>query len=73
MIEICVLFTALSILVYGGSRLMMLSFELEQTSAALGINMGYVYIVLPLSGVLIVINCIENLVNYTQQTFKEQA
>ncbi|SJN49615.1 hypothetical protein CZ797_18145 [Pseudoalteromonas sp. JB197] len=52
---------------------MMLSFELEQTSAALGINMGYVYIVLPLSGVLIVINCIENLVNYTQQTFKEQA
>ena len=73
LIEICVLFTALSILVYGGSRLMMLSFELKQTSAALEINMGYVYIVLPLSGVLIVINCIENLVNYAQQTFKEQA
>ncbi|WMS92587.1 TRAP transporter small permease [Pseudoalteromonas sp. HL-AS1] len=73
LIEICVLITALSIFVYGGSQLMMLSFELKQTSAALEINMGYVYVVLPLSGVLIVINCIENLINYAQQTFTEEA
>lgn len=72
-IELCVLFTASSILVYGGCLLMMLSFELNQTSAALGINMGYIYIVLPLSGGLIVINCIENLVTCAQQKLSEDA
>jgi TRAP-type C4-dicarboxylate transport system permease small subunit len=51
----------------------MLSFELNQTSAALGINMGYIYIVLPLSGGLIVINCIENLVTCAQQKLSEDA
>ena len=71
-IELCVLFTAGSILLYGGCLLMMLSFELKQTSAALGINMGYVYIVLPVSGALIVINCIENLVDCAQQKLTEE-
>lgn len=41
------------VLVYGGGRLMWLTLELRQTSAALGIPMGYVYSVLPLSGILI--------------------
>ena len=41
------------VLIYGGGQLVWLTLELRQTSAALGIPMGYVYAVLPLSGVLI--------------------
>ena len=50
---------------------MMLSFELEQSSAALGINMGFVYAVLPLSGLLIVFNCVENIVNCLMNVMEE--
>jgi len=44
---------AFVVLIYGGGRLVWLTLYLNQTSAALGIPMGYVYLVLPLSGVLI--------------------
>lgn len=44
---------ALVVLAYGGGRLVWLTLELKQTSAALGVPMGYVYSALPLSGVLI--------------------
>lgn len=44
---------ALLVLVYGGGRLVALTLELKQTSAALAIPMGYVYLVLPVSGLLI--------------------
>lgn len=44
---------ALVVLVYGGGQLVWLTLELRQTSAALGIPMGYVYCALPLSGGLI--------------------
>jgi TRAP-type C4-dicarboxylate transport system permease small subunit len=37
----------------GGLRLVWITFALEQTSAALGIRLGYVYAVLPASGALI--------------------
>ncbi len=43
------------ILVYGGMRLVMLTFTLNQTSAALGVPMAYVYAIIPFSGILIVI------------------
>jgi TRAP-type C4-dicarboxylate transport system permease small subunit len=43
------------ILVYGGIRLVHLTFTLNQTSAALGVPMAYVYAIIPFSGILIVI------------------
>ncbi len=43
------------ILVYGGIRLVHLTFTLSQTSAALGVPMAYVYAIIPFSGILIVI------------------
>lgn len=43
------------ILVYGGIHLVMLTFTLNQTSAALGVPMAYVYAIIPFSGVLMVI------------------
>lgn len=45
---------ALVVLVIGGSRLVALTLLLEQTSAALRVPLGYVYLVLPLSGGLII-------------------
>ena len=44
---------AVLVLGYGGGYLVWLTLELEQISAAMGIPMGYVYSVLPLSGALI--------------------
>ncbi len=46
---------ATAVLIVGGIRLVELTFSLNQISAALGIKMGYVYTVLPLSGVLMVV------------------
>lgn len=49
-----VLLFALFVMVIGGIRLVGLTFTLNQVSAAMGIPMGYVYLVLPLSGVLMI-------------------
>jgi TRAP-type C4-dicarboxylate transport system permease small subunit len=50
----CVSFLfAASAMVYGGVQLMALTLSLKQTSAALGVPMGYVYSCIPLSGILI--------------------
>lgn len=45
---------ALTVLVVGGAMLVQLTWELKQTTAVLGVPMAWVYIVLPLSGILIV-------------------
>jgi TRAP-type C4-dicarboxylate transport system permease small subunit len=51
-VAFAVLVFALAVLVVGGVRLVLLTLELEQVSAALGIPMGLVYLALPLSGLL---------------------
>ena len=43
------------VLVYGGIKLVLLTFTLNQTSAALGLPMAYVYAIIPISGILIII------------------
>jgi len=52
--DICCGVFALAVLVIGGGLLVQLTWELKQTTAALGIPMAWVYLVLPLSGLLIV-------------------
>lgn len=47
-----ILFSVL-VLVYGGSRLVALTWELNQVSASLQIRLAYVYVILPLSGLLL--------------------
>lgn len=49
---------ALLVLTYGGALLVELSFELDQTSAAMGIPIGYVYLVIPVSGILMTLYAI---------------
>lgn len=52
-IQVSVFVFALFIMVVGGFRLVTTMLYLEQTSAALGLKLGYVYLVLPISGILI--------------------
>jgi TRAP-type C4-dicarboxylate transport system permease small subunit len=51
-IEACIFVFAASVLVIGGTGLVWLTLDLGQTSAALQVPLGYVYLVLPLSGLL---------------------
>jgi TRAP-type C4-dicarboxylate transport system permease small subunit len=48
---------ALGVLVVGGARLVALSLELGQRSPALGLPLGWVYAVLPVSGALVLFHC----------------
>ena len=59
---VCLLFAA-SVLVLGGSLLVQLTWQLEQTTAVLGIPMAWVYVVLPLSGFLICVHSVNNMLN----------
>lgn len=52
-IHVAVLLFAFAAMVVGGVRLVYLSFALEQMSAALRLSLGYVYLVVPISGLLI--------------------
>lgn len=60
------LFSA-GVLIYGGSSLVVLTYSLGQTSSALGINLGTIYLALPLSGVL---TCIYASLNFAQPLVK---
>ncbi len=52
---VVVVLFALVVMVYGGSQLVLLTLALKQTSASLGIPVGYVYLALPVSGLMIAI------------------
>lgn len=54
-VNLLVILFALAIMVGGGLNLVILAFKLDQISAAIGIGMGYVYLALPLSGLLIIL------------------
>jgi TRAP-type C4-dicarboxylate transport system permease small subunit len=53
LINVIVLLFALIVMVIGGMRLVNITFTLRQLSPALGIEMGYIYLVIPVSGVLV--------------------
>ncbi|KQC33805.1 C4-dicarboxylate ABC transporter permease [Nonlabens sp. YIK11] len=41
------------VMIIGGSRLCQLTFQFEQTSASLGLPLGFIYLIVPISGILI--------------------
>jgi len=59
---VCALFACV-IMIYGGSKLVLLTLDLGQTSPALQVKIGYVYSVIPLSGMLIVLFSIDRIIN----------
>lgn len=52
-IELCVVVFSLSAMVIGGTQLVLITLELNQISAALQIPLGYVYLIVPISGAII--------------------
>lgn len=61
-IDGCILFFALVVLVGGGTRLVWVTLYLGQSSAALGLPLGVVYAALPISGGLMALYTISDLV-----------
>src|SRR6056297_661562 len=66
-IQICVFAFALLVLLIGGLRLVTMTFTLGQTSAALQIQMGYVYLAIPVSGVFIMFYAILFIIDYSRE------
>ncbi|PHQ29609.1 TRAP transporter small permease [Leeuwenhoekiella nanhaiensis] len=62
-INILVILFAILAMIIGGGNLVYVNFELGQSSAALAIPLGYVYMVLPISGVLIIVYKVIELAN----------
>ncbi|MEH6548818.1 MAG: TRAP transporter small permease [Pseudomonadales bacterium] len=60
---VCAVF-AIAVLIIGGLNLVLLTLELKQASASLGVRMGLVYLCLPLSGLLIVLYTLEMVINH---------
>jgi TRAP-type C4-dicarboxylate transport system permease small subunit len=54
-INILIILFSLTVLVMGGGNLVYVNYELGQSSAALGLPLSYVYSVIPLSGILVII------------------
>lgn len=54
LINLIVLVFAFFVMVLGGLRLVNLTFTLNQISPALEIEMGYIYLVIPIAGILVI-------------------
>lgn len=63
-IQGCILLFAGGVLVAGGLRLVYIQLSLGQTSASLNIPLGYVYLVLPLTGVVMGFYCLVHIRRY---------
>lgn len=64
---------AITVMIIGGSWLVYTRFYLSVKSAALGMPLGIVYLVLPLSGVLIAYFDVDNMYNMVKENRKRQA
>jgi TRAP-type C4-dicarboxylate transport system permease small subunit len=72
LVQILILFFAVSLLVVGGSQLAFRVMENQQLSPALGVNMGYVYLVVPVSGLFIVLFVSGEIVKVINQILKSR-
>lgn len=60
-IQVVTIAFALAVLVYGGLKLVLLAYHLDQQSAAMQVNMGIVYLALPISGLLLALFALEQM------------
>lgn len=68
--EILIMLLAGSVMIYGGVTIMDLT--MTQSTASLGIPMGVVYMIIPLSGILIVVYSILNIIDLLAGVEREQ-
>ncbi|QGY48268.1 TRAP transporter small permease subunit [Maribellus comscasis] len=69
-ISVVVILFAITVMIVGGSWLVYTRFYLSVKSAALGMPLGAVYLVLPLSGILIAYFDIDNMYNMVKSNRK---
>lgn len=69
-IMVIIIIFAITVLIIGGSWLTYTRFYLSVSSAALGLPLGYVYLVLPLSGLLIAYFNVDNMVKMVKANRK---
>ncbi len=72
-IQICILLFAVAVMVIGGLRLVTITLTLNQISAALQVKLGYVYLVLPISGILIAVYAIMEIISLICQLSRPDA
>lgn len=53
LVSLVIFLFSLVVLIIGGIRLVVISFDLGQTSSAMQLSLGYVYLAIPISGVMI--------------------
>ncbi|MGN0250286.1 MAG: TRAP transporter small permease [Oliverpabstia sp.] len=68
--EVLIMILAGSVMIYGGVTIMQLT--MTQSTASLGIPMGMVYTIIPLSGILIVLYSILNIIDLAAGVEREQ-
>ena len=66
LINLLVIVFAATVMIIGGIRLVYITLSLDQLSATLQVPLGYVYLVLPLSGAFIVYYALTNILTPTQ-------
>jgi TRAP-type C4-dicarboxylate transport system permease small subunit len=71
-INLCIISFALFAMVIGGIRLVYISHLLGQTSAALTLPLGYVYMILPLSGLLIIYYKVDDIFSILKVSAQEE-
>ena len=71
-ISVIVIMFAIAVMIIGGSWLVYTRFFLSVKSAALGLPLGVVYLVLPISGLLIVYFDIDNICNLIKNNRENQ-
>lgn len=71
-IDSLVLLFALCVMVIGGGRLVYITLTLEQISPALQVPLGYVYLVIPASGVLIMLYSLLNILDNRRPALHRQ-
>ncbi len=55
LVQLLIMLFALLVMIVGGLRLTYITFSLEQHSPALGIPVGFVYLIIPITGLVIMI------------------
>ncbi len=58
-VYLCIAVFSLTVMLIGGLKLTMLTFEKGQNAPALGIKMGYIYLTMPISGFFLVVYSVE--------------
>ncbi len=68
-LEVLIILFAFFFLIVGGTRLVYLTFYLGQISAALEMPLGFVYLIIPISGIFFIFYSIDNiLIKRSQKT-----